>query len=276
MKQIKNNDNFNNMQSLNEYNEKVRGNFFEKKKTENDVKEIIKNIKMRLGFYSNEESDSHDIKCLENDDDNDDDDNNDDNMKNVNTNMLIQKGINRKNDIDYKDDIDENKIISLYIYFDIINIFPPNFFEIINEINLIKDIQNIFNLLIYLHEEYILLEKRNMKYKYSKIFEKIKKQNINDYPLYYYNSAKMYFPLIISSLISHSFFFIMKQYSYFILPKFHIINFYETFFSNKYLYTLCDNYVYVKILNESFIICMNILKIKNDRSLLKFLSGHKN
>ncbi|KNC37949.1 hypothetical protein PFLG_02986 [Plasmodium falciparum RAJ116] len=161
---------------------------------------------------------------------NDDDDNNDDNMKNVNTNMLIQKGINRKNDIDYKDDIDENKIISLYIYFDIINIFPPNFFEIINEINLIKDIQNIFNLLIYLHEEYILLEKRNMKYKYSKIFEKIKKQNINDYPLYYYNSAKMYFPLIISSLISHSFFFIMKQYSYFILPKFHIINFYETFF----------------------------------------------
>ncbi|ETW43149.1 hypothetical protein PFNF135_02624 [Plasmodium falciparum NF135/5.C10] len=196
---------------------------------------------------------------------NDDDDNNDDNMKNVNTNMLIQKGINRKNDIDYKDDIDENKIISLYIYFDIINIFPPNFFEIINEINLIKDIQNIFNLLIYLHEEYILLEKRNMKYKYSKIFEKIKKQNINDYPLYYYNSAKMYFPLIISSLISHSFFFIMKQYSYFILPKFHIINFYETFFSNKYLYTLCDNYVYVKILNESFIICMNILKIKNDQ-----------
>ncbi|ETW53891.1 hypothetical protein PFUGPA_03764 [Plasmodium falciparum Palo Alto/Uganda] len=97
MKQIKNNDNFNNMQSLNEYNEKVRGNFFEKKKTENDVKEIIKNIKMRLGFYSNEESDSHDIKCLENDDDNDDDDNNDDNDDN-----------NDDNDDNNDDDDDNN------------------------------------------------------------------------------------------------------------------------------------------------------------------------
>ncbi|ETW58895.1 hypothetical protein PFMC_05224 [Plasmodium falciparum CAMP/Malaysia] len=97
MKQIKNNDNFNNMQSLNEYNEKVRGNFFEKKKTENDVKEIIKNIKMRLGFYSNEESDSHDIKCLENDDDNDDDDNNDDDDDN-----------NDDNDDNNDDDDDNN------------------------------------------------------------------------------------------------------------------------------------------------------------------------
>ncbi|KNG78519.1 hypothetical protein PFMG_04713 [Plasmodium falciparum IGH-CR14] len=103
MKQIKNNDNFNNMQSLNEYNEKVRGNFFEKKKTENDVKEIIKNIKMRLGFYSNEESDSHDIKCLENDDDNDDDDNNDDNDDNNDDN-----DDNNDDNDDNNDDDDNN------------------------------------------------------------------------------------------------------------------------------------------------------------------------
>ncbi|SOV22574.1 conserved Plasmodium protein, unknown function [Plasmodium sp. DRC-Itaito] len=227
---------------------------------ENNIKRNVEikqfdnyNIMGHQAFYESE---------LNTNDDNDD-------IKNVNSNLLLQNGKNQNNnninDINYKNNIDENKIISLYIYFDIINIFPPNFFECINEINLIKDIQNIFNLLIYLHEEYILLEKRNMKYKYSKIFKKIKKQNIKDYPLYYYNSAKMYYPLIISSLISHSFFFIMNQYSNFILPNFHIINFYQKFFSNKYLYTLCDNNVYLKILNESFIICMNILKIKNDQ-----------
>ncbi|EWC73964.1 hypothetical protein C923_05347 [Plasmodium falciparum UGT5.1] len=123
MKQIKNNDNFNNMQSLNEYNEKVRGNFFEKKKTENDVKEIIKNIKMRLGFYSNEESDSHDIKCLENDDDNDDDDNNDDNDDNNddnddnnddddNNNDGDDDNNNNNDDDNNKNDIYNNLIIN--------------------------------------------------------------------------------------------------------------------------------------------------------------------
>ncbi|SOV82812.1 conserved Plasmodium protein, unknown function [Plasmodium reichenowi] len=119
MKQIKNNDNFNNMQSLNEYNEKVRGDFFEKKKTENDVKEIIKNIKMRLGFYSNEESDSHDIKCLENyddndddDDDNDDDNNNDDDNDNNNgdNNNDDNNNNDNNNNDDNKNDIYNNLI----------------------------------------------------------------------------------------------------------------------------------------------------------------------
>ncbi|VTZ68424.1 conserved Plasmodium protein, unknown function [Plasmodium chabaudi chabaudi] len=175
---------------------------------------------------------------------------------------------NKTNDTEH----DENKIISIFIYLDIINIFPEEFLDILNDLQLKKDILNMFNFFIYLNNEFSLLAKRYEIYKYEKIFKKLIKikeaRNIDhtnndkadDKNLYYNNKPKIYFPILISSLISYSLLYILKNNT-FSIQKRVIIDFYENFFIDKYLYTLCNNYVYVKILNESFIILMYLKKI---------------
>ncbi|SCM21282.1 conserved Plasmodium protein, unknown function [Plasmodium berghei] len=178
----------------------------------------------------------------------------------------------------------ENKIISIFIYLDVINIFPENFLDILNDLQLKKDILNMFNFFIYLNNEFSLLAKRYEIYKYDKIFKKIIKINgkenldnknneemqikniTDDKNIYYNNKPKIYFPILISSLISYSLFYILKNYT-FSIQKNVIIDFYKNFFSDKYLYTLCNNYIYVKILNESFIIFMYIKKIIKETNI---------
>ncbi|CAD2090238.1 conserved Plasmodium protein, unknown function [Plasmodium vinckei brucechwatti] len=181
---------------------------------------------------------------------------------------------NKTNDTEH----DESKIISIFIYLDIINIFPEEFLDILNDLQLKKDILNMFNFFIYLNNEFSLLAKRYEIYKYEKIFKKIIKireshnsnhtnnNEADDKNLYYNNKPKVYFPILISSLISYSLFYILKNNT-FSIQKRVIIDFYENFFSDKYLYTLCNNYVYVKILNESFIILMYLKKIVKETDI---------
>ncbi|CRG96751.1 conserved Plasmodium protein, unknown function [Plasmodium gallinaceum] len=178
-----------------------------------------------------------------------------------NVNVSLSKNVFQKN-MENDEVIDENRIISIFIYFDIIKILPKRFLHFINDINLMKEFQNFFYFLIYLYDEFKLLEKRNEKYIHTKIFNKIKIMNEQ----YYYNCAKIYFPMITSSLISHFVFSLLNENSF--LSNFRIIKFYENFFSNKNLYTLCNNYIYIKILNESFIILLYLKK--NEKYLNDF------
>ncbi|SBT87857.1 conserved Plasmodium protein, unknown function [Plasmodium malariae] len=166
------------------------------------------------------------------------------NDRNENTNEV-------GNTSDEGNTIEEDNVISLFVYFDIIKAFPKLFFDCNNEVNLKNEIQSTFHFFIYVNEEYNLLEKRSEKNKYIKLLNKLKRTNQQ----FYYNSAKIYFPLIMSSLISYSQFFVLTNITQ-SFPKIIVVRFYENFFSNKFLYTLCNNSAYVQILSESLLVLM--------------------
>ncbi|SBS85665.1 conserved Plasmodium protein, unknown function [Plasmodium ovale curtisi] len=152
---------------------------------------------------------------------------------------------------DYKNMIEENRIISLFVYFDIVKMLPKRFLNCVTDLNLMNEIQNMFHFFIYANNEFGLLQKRYEKYRYRKLCQKI---NSTNGPCYY-SRPKLYFPLVISSLISHCLFFVLKNAT-FTLQKRLIVQFYENFFSNNYLYTVCNNYVYTKVLSESLVVLL--------------------
>ncbi|CAA9987474.1 conserved Plasmodium protein, unknown function [Plasmodium knowlesi strain H] len=145
--------------------------------------------------------------------------------------------------------MEEDNIISLYVYFDLVNVFPANFLTIISDINLMREIQKTILFFTYVNDEYKLLEQREEEHKHMLMVKRIKRTGMQ----YYHSSAKIYFPLVISSLISHYLIFILRDVKSRI-PCRIICNFYENFFSNRYLYTLCSNNVYMRVLSDSFII----------------------
>ncbi|EUD68026.1 hypothetical protein C922_01638 [Plasmodium inui San Antonio 1] len=149
--------------------------------------------------------------------------------------------------------IEEGNIISLFVYFDLVKILPTNFLSIVEDINLMREIQKTFLFFIYVSDEYRLLEQREEEHKLMLLVNRIKGTRMH----YYHNSAKIYFPLVISSLISHYLFFIIKDGTCRI-PSGLICSFYEHFFSNPYLYTLCSNQVYMRVLCDSFVILQHL------------------
>ncbi|KJP88599.1 hypothetical protein AK88_01679 [Plasmodium fragile] len=151
--------------------------------------------------------------------------------------------------------IEEANIISLFVYFDLMKVLPHNFLNIIGDINLMREIQKTFLFFIYVNDEYRLLEQREEEHKHIVMVNRIKRSGMD----YYHSSAKIYFPLVISALISHYLLFIIRD-STFQIPGRLICNFYENFFSNRYLYTLCSNHVYMRVLSDSFVILQHLLE----------------
>ncbi|SCO66525.1 conserved Plasmodium protein, unknown function [Plasmodium vivax] len=143
----------------------------------------------------------------------------------------------------------EANIISLFVYLDLVKVLPANFLSIVGGINLMREMQNTFLFFIYVNDEYRLLEERDEQNKHLLMVNTIKRTGMQ----YYHRSAKIYFPLVISSLISHYLFFITTDGTFRIPPRL-ICTFYEHFFSNRYLYTLCSNHVYMRVLSDSFVI----------------------
>ncbi|CRG99414.1 conserved Plasmodium protein, unknown function [Plasmodium relictum] len=234
---------------LNAYEQKVEKR--EKEEKEREEKELSNEKKEKKNVHENLEINNTEYK------------------NSPNRNVSLSKNLFQKSEQN-EEIIDECKIISIFIYFDIIKILPEKFLHFASEINLMKEFQNFFYFLIYLYDEFKLLEKRNEKYIHTKIFNRIKITKGQ----YYYNCAKIYFPIITSSLISHFLFSLLNENSF--LSNFRIIKFYESFFSNKYLYTLCNNYIYIKILNEAFIILLHLKKTENYLNNFENLNDKKN
>ncbi|ANQ07299.1 Uncharacterized protein PCOAH_00017150 [Plasmodium coatneyi] len=149
--------------------------------------------------------------------------------------------------------IEEDNIISLFVYFDLVNIFPPNFLSIVGDLNLTREVQKTILFFTYVYDEYRLLEQREEENKHILMVRRIKQSGMQ----YYHSSAKIYFPLVISSLISHYLYFLLKD-STSRIPDRIICSFYENFFSNRYLYTLCSNHVYMRVLSDSFVILQRL------------------